>query len=175
MPSDRVIALPWAKRDSGVTRSRSCPSADQSRCASSISLSDFEIQTALRRPAQPVVQDYPGRLTAFACPGAVAQHETAAEADRVSYTIGCSADRVESLVHGPTSGKMVRMGFAGIDHCLQLGIGQAMADVSRQHGPIGRLRRRDRGHGRRLHQLCRVWYGTRNLDRLQAVFFVDRI
>ena len=50
MPSASVIGLPCGKRDSGVTSRRSMPSADQSRCASSISLSDFEIQTALRRP-----------------------------------------------------------------------------------------------------------------------------
>ena len=64
---------------------------------------------------------------------------------------------------------------AGIDHCLQLGVRQALADVRRQHGPIGRSRRRDRGHGSGLHQLGRMRQSAGNLDRLQAVFFVDRI
>ena len=50
MPSASRIGVPWRKRDSGVTSSRSMPSADQSRCASSISLSDLLIQTARRRP-----------------------------------------------------------------------------------------------------------------------------
>ncbi|CEG06713.1 hypothetical protein BN961_00083 [Afipia felis] len=50
MPSLSVIGLPCGNRDSGVTSKRSMPSALQSRCASSNSLSDFEIQTALRRP-----------------------------------------------------------------------------------------------------------------------------
>ena len=49
-PSERRIGLPWGKRESGVISRRSMPSADQSRWASSISLSDLEIQTALRRP-----------------------------------------------------------------------------------------------------------------------------
>ena len=40
----------WRKRDNGVTSRRSTPSADQSRWASSISLSDLLTHTARRRP-----------------------------------------------------------------------------------------------------------------------------
>ncbi len=50
MPCSRRIGLPWRKRASGVISRRSIPKADQSRWASSISLSDFEIHTARRRP-----------------------------------------------------------------------------------------------------------------------------
>jgi hypothetical protein len=49
-PSFSGSACPAGSATSGVTSRRSMPSADQSRWASSISLSDFEIQTALRRP-----------------------------------------------------------------------------------------------------------------------------
>ncbi len=48
--SESGMLQPCAKRDKGVTSSRSWPSADQSRCASSRSLSLFDIQSALRRP-----------------------------------------------------------------------------------------------------------------------------
>src|SRR3546814_12256081 len=50
MPSERRLGVPGLKRDKGATRSFSMPSADQSRCASSRSLSDRLSQTALRRP-----------------------------------------------------------------------------------------------------------------------------
>ena len=45
-----LMAAPCLVRDYGTIRSFSWPSADQSRWASSRSLSDFEIQSARRRP-----------------------------------------------------------------------------------------------------------------------------
>ena len=41
--------------------------------------------------------------------------------------------------------------------------------------PIGRLRRRDRRHRGRLHQLGRMRLTAGNTDRLQSVFFIKRI
>ena len=69
------------------------------------------------------------------------------------------------------------MRLAGVDHRLELGVGEeAVADeVDRQPRPIARLRRRDRGHGGGLHQLGRVRLGSENLDRLEPIFLIDRI
>jgi hypothetical protein len=79
------------------------PSADQSRCASSSSLSLFEIQSALRRPWQPVVEQDPGRLAALARAGAIAEEEAAAEADGVRASSGAAEtmSKVSSTVHDP--------------------------------------------------------------------------
>src|SRR5690606_31658100 len=156
MPSDSVIGLPCEKRDSGVIRSRSMPSADQSRCASSISLSDLLTQTALRRP------------------GAIAEHEPPAEPYSAFCVLGRSADRVEGFIHGPIAGQIIGMSFTGIDHCLELGIGEALADIGRQDRPIRQLWRCDRCHGSRLDELGWVWLCTGNPDRLQSVLLVDR-
>jgi hypothetical protein len=58
------------------------PSADQSRCASSISLSDLLIHTALRRPCSQLSRMI--RRTGGLCrAGAVAEHEAAPEAHGV--------------------------------------------------------------------------------------------
>ena len=69
------------------------------------------------------------------------------------------------------------MRLAGIDDGFELGVRQqAVGDeVRRQVRPIGRLRRRDRGHRRRLHQLGRMRLRAGNTDRLQSVFFIERI
>ena len=45
----------------------------------------------------------------------------------------------------------------------------------RQMRPIGWLRRRDRGHRRRLDELCRMGVRPGNTDRLQRVFLIKRI
>ena len=69
------------------------------------------------------------------------------------------------------------MGLAGIDDAFELGVRQhAVGDeVRRQMRPIGRLRRRNRGHRRRLHEPGRMRLRTGNTDRLQSVFFIKRI
>ena len=93
MPCASRIGVPWRKRESGVTSSRSMPSADQSRCASSISLSDLEIQTARAAALQPVVEQDAGDLAAFAGAGAVAEHPAAAEANGVFGVVGAPPRR----------------------------------------------------------------------------------
>src|SRR3546814_6100494 len=47
--------------------------------------------------------------------------------------------------------------------------------MRREMRPVARLRWRDRGHGRRLHQLCRVRLRAFNTDRLQGVAFIERV
>ena len=160
-----------------MTRSRSCPSADQSRWASSISLSDFEIQTALAAALQPVVEQDAGDLAALAGAGAVAEKPAAAEADGVFGVVGRGRDDVEGLVHRPRSGEMAAMGLAGIDHAFELGVGQHAVgdDIGGQARPIAWLGRRDRRHRRRLHQLGGVSLRAGNTDRLQSVSLIDRI
>ena len=69
------------------------------------------------------------------------------------------------------------MSLAGIDDAFELGVRQhAVGDeVRRQMRPIGRLRRRNRGHRRRLHEPGRMRLRAGNTDRLQSVFFIKRI
>ena len=67
------------------------------------------------------------------------------------------------------------MRLAGIDHRLQLCVGQEIVDVGRKMRPIGRLGRRDRGHRGRLHELGRMRLRYGNTDRLQSVLFVDGV
>ncbi len=69
------------------------------------------------------------------------------------------------------------MSLAGIDDAFELGVRQhAVSDeVRRQVRPIGRLRRRNRGHRRRLHEPGRMRLRAGNTDRLQSVFFIKRI
>ncbi len=106
---------------------------------------------------EPVVEDDAGRLAALAGAGAVAEHEAAAEADGVRRIVGRGADEIAGLVHGPGPGEIFAMGLAGIDHRLELGVGQDAVgdDRGRQGRPVARLGRRHRGHGGRLHKLGR--------------------
>ena len=69
------------------------------------------------------------------------------------------------------------MRFTSVDHGLQLRVGeQAVAqDGGGQLRAVGGFWGRDRGHGRGLHQLGRVWNRAGDGDRLQAEGLVDRI
>ena len=102
MPWSRRIGVPCRKRASGVMSSRSWPSADQSRWASSISLSDFETQTRAAAALQPVVEQDAGDLAALAGAGAVAQKPAAAEADGILGIVGRGRDDIEGLVDRST-------------------------------------------------------------------------
>ena len=68
------------------------------------------------------------------------------------------------------------MRLARIDDAFELGIGQQPVgdDGRRQMRAIGRLRRRDRRHRRRLHETRRVRLRARNADRLQRIALVER-
>ncbi|MET3261383.1 hypothetical protein ABIF38_002889 [Bradyrhizobium japonicum] len=126
---------------------------------------------------QPVVENDAGGLATLAGAGPVTEHEAATEADGVRCVVAGGRDEVEGLVYRPGASEIVTMRLASIDDRLKLGVGQnAIADeVCRQPWPIARLRRRDRGHRGRLHQLGRVRLRTVDPDRLEPVFFVDGV
>ena len=69
------------------------------------------------------------------------------------------------------------MGLAGIDHALELRIRQQAVedDTGRQMRPIAGFRRRHGSHCRRLDEPGRVRMRSRNADRLQYVWFVERV
>ena len=86
-----------------------------------------------------------------------------------------TTSKVSSTVHEP--GEVSGMGLAGIDDAFELGVGEEASrdDIGRQMRAIGRLGRRDRGHGRRLHQSRRMRLRSGNTDRLKAVSFIKRL
>ena len=153
------------------------PSADQSRCASSISLSDLEIQTARRRPLSQLSSRMPATWRPLPAPVPSPRNQPRRKRTAFSASSGAAATRskVSSTVQEPARNR--RMGLAGIDDGFELGVGQQAVgdDVRRQMRPIGGLRRRDRRHRGRLHELGRMRLGAGNTDRLQAVFFIERI
>ncbi len=114
------------------------PSADQSRWASSMSLSDLEIHTARAAALQPVVEKDAGDLAALAGASTVAEHPATPEAHGVVGIVGRGGDNVEGLVDNPRSGEMAAMGFARIDDALELRVRQQAGadDIGRQVRPI---------------------------------------
>ena len=66
------------------------------------------------------------------------------------------------------------MGVAGIDHALELRVGQdaGRQQPRRQMRPVGGTGRGNRRHGGRLHEFRRVRFRVRNADRLQRIAFV---
>ena len=91
------------------------PSADQSRWASSISLSDLRDPHRAAAALQPVVEQDAGDLAALAGAGAVAQEPAAPEAHGVlGVIVARRGDDVEGLVDGPGSGEMA--GYAPRRH-----------------------------------------------------------
>ena len=79
------------------------------------------------------------------------------------------------LAYDPSAGKGRGMGLAGIDHRLQLGVGEPALGEDRdgQNGAIGRGGRRDRRHGSRLDQRRGVDGGAVDGDAAQAVGLVE--
>ena len=79
-----------------------------------------------RAPAtlQPVVENDPGDLTALAGASAVAEKPAAAEADGIFSVIGGGGEIVEGVVDDPRALEMGGMSFAGIDHTLDLSVGE---------------------------------------------------
>ncbi len=177
MPSASRIGVPWRKRESGVTSSRSMPSADQSRCASSISLSDLEIQTAWRRPLSQLSSRMPATWRPLPAPVPSPRNQPRRKRTAPPRVVARGGDDIEGLVHRPRAGEIVGMGFAGIDDAFELGVRQQAVrdEIRRQMRAVARLGRRDRGHGRRLHQLGRMRLRAGNTDRLKRVFLIKRI
>jgi hypothetical protein len=120
---------------------------------------------------EPVVENNARDLTAFADTGAIAQKEAAPETHRAVRIVRRRAKHVEGGIDRPTASEMARMGFAGKDQGLQLGVRQdALGDQTiRKMRPIAGLGRRHRGHRRRLHQSRGRGRRAGQPDRLQRV------
>ena len=146
------------------------PSADQSRCASSISLSDLLIQTARRRPLSQLSSRMPATCRPLPAPVPSPKKPATAKADGILGVVARGGDDVEGRIDRPGAREEVGMRLAGIDDAFKLGVRQDAVgdDVRRQMRPIGWLWRRDRGHRRRLHELGRMRLRAGNADRLQA-------
>ena len=78
---------------------------------------------------EPVVEDDRGDLAALAGAGAVAEKPAAPEAHGIRGIGGCGRDEIVGFVDGVGAGEMAGMSFAGIDHALELRVGQ---DAGRQ-------------------------------------------
>ena len=153
------------------------PSADQSRWASSISLSDLLIQTARRRPFSQLSRRMPATWRPLPAPVPSPSNQPRRKRTAFSASSGAARDEVKGLVDRPGSGEELGMRLAGIDDALELRVGQQAVgdDVRRKVRPIGRLRRRDRRHRGRLHQLGRMRLSAGNADRLKCIVFVERL
>ena len=72
---------------------------------------------------------------------------------------------------------MLGMGFAGIDHAFELGVGESAVghEPRWQMRAIVRFRRRNGSHGGGLDEPGRMRLRAGNTDRLKRVFLIDRI
>ena len=176
MPCSSRIGVPWRKRASGVTSKGSCPRAFQSRCASSSSLSDLEIQTARLRPLSQLSSTIPATCRPLPAPVPSPRNQPLRNRTAVVAVIERGFDLVPGRIDGPAAGEVVGMGFARIDHRFQLGVGQQPLcdEASGQMWAVARLGRRDRGHRRGLHQSRRMWLSASDADRLERVGLIER-
>ena len=149
------------------------PSADQSRCASSISLSDLLIHTALRRPcsqlSRMIAADWRPLPTPVPSPSMKPRRKRTAFGHPAR-----GGDDIEGGVHRPRSGEMVGVRFAGIDDGLELGVGQEVVDVAGRRADSSAWAARP-SHRGRLHQLGRDGLRAGDTDRLQSVFLIDAL
>ena len=177
MPCRSLIGWPCLVRVSGTIWSFSWPSADQSRCASSRSLSDFEIQSARRRPCSQLSSSNASRLPALAAARAVAKKIALAELHRAFGLWRDTVQPVEVVVGLVMARQKSLMGFARIDDRLDLRVGQdSIRDqMARQSRHIGWHRRSDGGHGRRLHKRGRMRLGVVDGNGLQAIGLIELV
>ena len=153
------------------------PSADQSRCASSISLSDLLIHTARRRPFSQLSRRMPATWRPFPAPVPSPSIQPRRKRTDCSRIVGRGRDDIEGLVDNPRSGEIAAMGFAGIDDAFELRVGEKSIgdDIGRQPRPVRGLGWRDRRHRRRLYEPGRMRLRSGNADRLQSVSFIQRL
>ena len=180
MPSASVIGLPWRKRLCGTMSSFSCPSADQSRMASSSNLSLFEIQTARRRPFSQLSSRMPATCRPLPAPVPSPRNQPRRKrmaASLPAVVIAGGGDHIQALIDLPASGEMARVRLARVDDAFELGIRkQAVGDDARgKMRPVGRFGRLDGSHRRRLDEFRRMRPGAVDADGLDAVGFVDRV
>ena len=126
---------------------------------------------------QPVVEQDPRDLPSLARAGAIAQEPAATKTNGILSVVARGRHDVKSRIDRPGASEKCRMRFASINDALELGVRQDAVrhDIGRQMWSIGRLWRRDGGHGCRLHELGRMRLRTRDADRLQCVSLIKRI
>ena len=119
-PDRRALAEARQRRDSR----RSMPSADQSRWASSISLSDLRSTRRGGGPCSQLSRMMPATWRPLPAP--VPSPKNQPRRNRTAFVgiVGCGGDDIEGLVHRPGPGEMAAMRLAGIDDALELGVGQ---------------------------------------------------
>ena len=129
----------------------------QSRSASSMSLSDLEIQTARRRPLSQLSRMIAATWRPLPAPVPSPRNQPRRKRTASSAPVRRGGN-VVSFIDGVSAGEMTGMGLAGIDNAFELRVGQdaARKQPGRQMRPVGRARRCNRCHGSRLHQLGRV-------------------
>ena len=113
------------------------PSADQSRCASSISLSDLVIHTARRRPFSQLSRRMPATWRPLPAPVPSPSIQPRRKRTALLRIVGRGRDDIEGLVDHPRSGEISGMGFAGIDDAFELRVGE-QASVTTLAGKCGR-------------------------------------
>ena len=69
------------------------------------------------------------------------------------------------------------MCIASVDDAFELRRGEkaVLDEALRQDGTISRHGRRNRGHGRRLNQSCRMFRRAVDVDRLKLIGLIDRV
>ena len=135
----------------------------------------FRNPQRLAAALEPIVQDDAGNLAALSGAGAVAEIKAAAEAHCFFGVVRGDRNEVEQLVDEERPGEMYGMGFAGIDHALELGVGQEpeLDRGLRQMRPIERFRRRDGGHGGGLHERRGMRLRALDRDRLHRIGLIE--
>src|SRR6185437_2961308 len=101
---------------------------------------------------QPIVEQDPCNLPSLARSGAVAQKPAPTKTNGILCIVGRRGHDVKSRIDRPAAREKCRMRFASINDALDLGVRQNAVrdDIGWQMWSVGRLWRRDRGHGRRL-------------------------
>ena len=142
-----------------------------------MSLSDLLIQTARRRPFSQLSRMMPATWRPLPAPVPSPSIQPRRKRTAFSASLRRRRDDIPGLVDGPRSGEVGEMRLAGIDHALELRIRQQAVedDTGRQMRPIAGFRRRHGSHCRRLDEPGRMRLRARNADRLQYVWFVERV
>ena len=122
-----------------------------------------------------VVGDDTGDLSALAASGAVTEEEALTERHGARVIVLDQHHLVRRRASDPRPRQDLRVRLAGIDHRLYLGVGdQALAgDLLRQLRPVGRRRRRDRGHRSGFHERGGVGLRLREGDAAERVGLVE--
>ena len=169
---DRVRLLPR-----GLGRDVGGGPADGAPVAAGV----LQQSVVLRQPDRPVaalgqvVGDDAGDLAAFAAAGAVTEEEALAERHGARVIVLDQHDLMRRRAGDPRARQDLGVRLAGIDHRLHLGVrDEALAgDLLRQLRPIGRRRRRDRGHGSGFHERGGVRLDLREGDAAERIGLVE--